>query len=80
VLFVFDAIKDFGFLDGLQVSTDLRKGNRNDYGSVQVDISYPLGAITYVYVQYFSGWGETILDYKKRLPAQVRAGFMVVRW
>jgi len=80
LLFVFDAIKDFGFLDGLQISTDLRKGNRNDYGSVQVDVSYPLGSITYVYVQYFSGWGETILDYKKRLPAQVRAGFMVVRW
>jgi outer membrane phospholipase A len=80
LLLVFDFVKNHGVLNGLQVSTDLRKGNRRDYGSVQVDLSYPIGSITYAHLQYFAGWGETILDYNKKLPSHVRLGIMVVRW
>lgn len=80
LLLVFDFIKGYGFLNGVQVSADLRKGNRSNYGSVQVDLSWPLGKLTYVQLQYFGGWGETMLDYNRRSPGRLRLGIQVVRW
>ncbi len=80
LLLVFDMIRNFWIFDGLQVSAGLRKGNQGHYGCIQIDLSYPIGSLSYLYVQYFAGWGETILDYDKRLPAKVRAGIAVVRW
>ncbi len=80
LLVVFDAIRNFWHLDGLQVSVDLRKGTRSTYGSAQIDLSYPVGAVTYLTVQYFGGWGEAILDYNKKLPSHIRLGLMIVRW
>jgi len=32
-----------------------------------------------VYLQLFSGYGETLLDYNQRHPAQLRVGFSIVR-
>lgn len=80
VLLVYDIFKGFGVLDGLQISANLRKGTEKHYGSIQVDLSYPLGSVIYAHLQYFSGWGETILDYDQRFLSQVRLGVMVVRW
>ena len=80
-LFVlYEMQEGFGILDGLQLSASARRGTSKHYGSVQVDLSWPLGRVVYGHVQYFSGWGETILDYNRRLPFQVRVGVMLVRW
>lgn len=67
---------------GLQVAAVLRKGTEKNYGSYQVDISFPDHFLEfgYWYLQYFSGWGETILDYNVRVKPQVRVGIMAVRW
>ncbi|HSL17238.1 MAG TPA: phospholipase A [Methylomirabilota bacterium] len=54
-------------------------------GAVQVDVTYPLdrllraGVNTYLHLQYFDGWGESLLSYDQRLPWQVRLGIAVVR-
>ncbi len=74
-----------------KLSTNLRKGTRANYGSIQVDAVMPLhitdrmferigvyGVNGYWFLQYFNGWGETIIDYRRKLPSQFRAGVMVV--
>jgi outer membrane phospholipase A len=33
----------------------------------------------YILLQYFDGWGESLVAYNQRLPAQYRLGLMVVR-
>lgn len=74
-----------------KLSTNLRKGTRANYGSIQVDAVMPLhitdrmferigvyGVNGYWFLQYFNGWGESIIDYRRKLPSQFRAGVMVV--
>lgn len=74
-----------------KLSTVLRKGTRDNRGSVQVDAVIPLkitddlfakvgvhGVNGYWLIQYFSGWGETIIDYRTKGPSQVRLGLLVV--
>jgi outer membrane phospholipase A len=74
----------FGKADGLQISGQFQHGSRGF--STQFDISYPLPAVTlgnlngYLLLQYFDGYGESIVDYNRRLPSQLRLGLMVVRW
>lgn len=62
----------------------VRKGNRRDYGSLQLGASYPFRGFLhslngYLYLQYFNGYGETILDYNRRRPSQIGIGLTVVR-
>jgi len=70
--------------DGWLFSSILRRG-KSGYGSVQMDASYPLRkpffADTggFVHLQYFNGYGETILDYNQRRTPQFRVGFSIVR-
>lgn len=74
-----------------KLSTTLRKGTRANNGSVQVDAVIPLritdrlfervkvyGVNGYWFLQYFNGWGESIIDYRTKNPSQLRAGLMVV--
>lgn len=75
-----------GYGKGLQVSSTLRRGVEAHYGSVQVDVTYPLRRIFfmddlggYLHVQYFNGWGESLLDYNRKLPSQIRVGIMILR-
>ncbi len=81
-LVVYEFRKGFGghkFPTGLETAVTLRKGTENNYGSVQVDVTYPF-YIGYLHFQYFSGWGETLLDYNVRRPWQLRVGLMAIRW
>lgn len=77
--------------DDWRFTAVVRKGTAGTKGSIQVDAVLPLrvtdellarvgvnGVNGYFFVQYFDGWGETILDYDLKLPAQFRAGLMVV--
>ncbi len=69
--------------DGLMVSALVRKGHEK--GSLQLDMAYPLRKLGlgrlngFLHVQYFNGYGETLLDYNVRAKSQVRIGLMVVR-
>ena len=76
-----------GWGSGLELTALLRKGTRAGYGSAELDFSYPLRktwpfsdtAGGYFQVQYFNGWGETILDYNHRFHDELRFGFMLAR-
>ena len=73
---------------GLRLSTTFRLGTEG-HRSALVDLSYPFADITalraiglqhgYLHVQYFNGYGETILSYNRRLSSQLRIGLMLVR-
>jgi outer membrane phospholipase A len=72
---------------GLQFSALLRKGNKSGYGSSQLDVTWPVRLVPglspnaggYLQLQYFNGWGESLLDYNKRRPDQFRFGYTLVR-
>ena len=74
-----------------RLTTTLRKGTAGNKGSIEVDAVLPLrvtdetlarvgvhGVNGYFFLEYFNGWGETILDYNLKLPWQGRAGLMLV--
>jgi outer membrane phospholipase A len=68
--------------DGLQLSLLGRLGSEGTRGSVQADLTYPLRGIGmpgYLLVQGFHGYGETLLEYSRRAPTQVRIGFSAIR-
>lgn len=78
--FLFKLRKD----DTWEFSALLRKGTQSSYGSMQLDASYPFRGFLrqlngYLYVQYFNGYGETILDYNRKLPSHIGVGLIVVR-
>jgi outer membrane phospholipase A len=77
--------------NGWRLTTTLRKGTKSNYGSIEVNAILPLrssdrffdrigarGLNGYWFVQYFDGWGETILDYNLKFHAQFRTGLMVI--
>jgi outer membrane phospholipase A len=74
----------YGKRDGWLFATTLRKG-RGNHESVQLDASYPIrqpffaNAGGYLHLQYFNGYGETLLDYNVRRQSQFRIGFSIVR-
>jgi phospholipase A1/A2 len=69
---------------GEWITTPIFRIGTSGKGSVQVDVSKrirdlkfgPVGG--YLHFQYFSGYGEDILDYNVRRPAQFRIGFAIV--
>lgn len=73
---------------GVRLATTLRVGTEGHTG-VLADFSYPFADITplraiglqhgYLHIQYFKGYGETILAYNQQLPWQLRVGLMIVR-
>ena len=69
--------------NNLSLTLTGRIGDHWDKGSLQVDLTYPLRArfgdfATFLLVQYFNGYGESLLDYQKK-SSTVRAGFSFVR-
>jgi outer membrane phospholipase A len=73
-----------GWADWWQLSATGRVGDAWDRGSLQLDLTYPLMALfsknvaLYLYVQYFWGYGETLLHYNDR-TSSLRAGIALFR-
>lgn len=63
-------------LFSLQVRNNFRSQNR---GSAQFDWTFPLAGSLRGYLQFFSGYGESLIDYNHRQNA-VGAGVMLVDW
>jgi outer membrane phospholipase A len=78
-----DLLIKFGKTDGLELAATLRKGTRSSFGSAQVDATYPIARLlphlgAFLHLQYFYGYGETLLDYNRNAGSQIRAGLMLV--
>ena len=80
-----DYLIKVGKVDGLQLATTLRKGTSKNPYSAQFDLSYPLKTATfgnlggYLHLQFFEGYGESLLDYNRHVRPQFRIGLMITR-
>lgn len=80
-----DFLVKYGSPDGWQLATTLRKGTKHWYGSVDSNLTYPLAKLFgsawggYVFVSYFNGYGEDILDYNQRHHWIARIGYSIAR-
>jgi phospholipase A1/A2 len=78
-----DWVFGIGAKGGLDFWTTLRKGERSDYGSAEFNVSYPLAKLSggdltgWLTLQYFAGYGESLLDYNRKLDSQWRLGIAV---
>ncbi len=78
-----DLLVGFGRKSGWDAWAILRKGSASDYGSVEFNVSYPLSRLSggdltgWLLLQYFSGHGESLLDYNRKLDSQFRFGLAV---
>lgn len=74
----------YGRDDGWLLAAKYRQGSEG-YASIQLDASYPLGTRifsnigSFVHLQWFSGYGETLLDYDRHRDDQLRLGISIVR-
>ncbi|HEX2495043.1 MAG TPA: phospholipase A [Steroidobacter sp.] len=72
-----------GSKGGLDFWTTLRKGTRSDYGSIEWNASYPLSKLSggdltgWIMLQYFGGYGESLLHYREKTDSQLRLGIAV---
>lgn len=79
-----DWMARFGREDGLMLSGLYRQGTAG-YATGQLDISYPISERifartgSFVHLQLFSGYGETLLDYDQDRDTQIRLGISIAR-
>jgi len=52
---------------------------RENRGAVQIEWSFPMFAIVAGYVQYFLGYGESLLDYDHKVH-RIGIGFILSDW
>lgn len=70
--------------DGLRLSTETRYSVRSGRASINAELSYPFDRIIdtslnlYLIGQFFTGYGETLLDYNRQ-DTRLRVGFAIVR-
>jgi outer membrane phospholipase A len=80
-----DLLVKYGSPDGWQLATTLRKGTHHGYGSIDTQLTYPLAKLLgsawggYLWVGYFNGYGEDLLDYNRRQHWMARVGFSIAR-
>jgi len=73
-----------GQVDGLRLSATGRYNFSTDRGALTTEASYPLSRIFdsasgfYFFGQYFTGYGETLLDYNRSV-SRLRFGFGIAR-
>ncbi|HEU4601333.1 MAG TPA: phospholipase A [Steroidobacteraceae bacterium] len=78
-----DWLVGIGSKGGLDFSATLRKGTASNFGSVELNLSYPLSKLSggdltgWLLLQYFAGYGESLLDYNRKLDSQWRLGVAV---
>ncbi len=78
-----DWLFGIGSKGGLDFSATLRKGTRSDFGSIELNASYPLSKLSggdltgWLMLQYFGGYGESLLDFDRKLDAQLRLGIAI---
>ena len=78
-----DWLAGFGSKGGLDFWGVLRKGTRSDFGSIELNASYPLSKLSggdltgWLMLQYFNGYGESLLDYNRKLDSQLRLGIAI---
>jgi phospholipase A1/A2 len=72
-----------GSKGGLNFWGVIRKGERSDFGSAELNLSFPLSKLSggdltgWLMLQYFGGYGESLIDYNKKLESQFRLGIAV---
>ena len=80
-----DMLFKVGSIDGTQLAATVRKGTGKDPYSAELDLSIPLKTAKlgnlggYLHLQYFNGFGESLLDYNRRVLPQFRIGLMITR-
>ncbi|PQV46114.1 phospholipase A [Paraburkholderia sp. BL21I4N1] len=80
-----DLLIKYGSPDGWQLATTLRKGTKHWYGSIDSQFTYPLAKLLgsawggYLWVGYFNGYGEDLLDYNNRQHWMARIGYSIAR-
>jgi outer membrane phospholipase A len=78
-----DWLFGIGSKGGLDFSATIRRGTQQHYGSVELNLSYPLSKLSggdltgWLLLQYFGGYGESLLDYNRKLDSQLRLGIAV---
>jgi phospholipase A1 len=78
-----DWLAGVGSKGGLDFWAVLRKGTRSDFGSIELSASYPLSKLSggdltgWLMLQYFNGYGESLLDYNRKLDSQLRLGIAI---
>ncbi|MFT3830493.1 MAG: phospholipase A [Opitutaceae bacterium] len=65
------------------------RAGTSGHGSVLLDATYPFAKLNdlfplgwvhgYLHIQFFDGWGESLLHYDERADTQLRIGFMAIR-
>ncbi|MDR2219435.1 MAG: phospholipase A [Methylobacillus sp.] len=74
----------YGWEDSWKFALNYVQGTEG-YAAAQLDASYPIGTNifsnigSFIHFQYFSGYGETLLEYNKRKSDQFRIGISIVR-
>jgi outer membrane phospholipase A len=78
-----DWLVGIGSKGGLDFWATLRKGKRSNYGSAELNLSYPLSKLSggdltgWLTLQYFGGYGESLLNYRDKLDSQLRLGIAI---
>lgn len=78
-----DLTASLGKNDSIDISVYLRPGQSFKKGVVQIDLTYPLDVVFknfagYFLVQYWNGYGESLINYDKRSET-IRFGVSLVR-